>query len=286
MAKKESEVVALQRPQKPRRRFRWGLLLFGMLVLLVLGGLIYLLQYRIAGWFEAAPTIAPTPLGESTPGVLYYSDFEDPAAGSDWEIFNDGFIRSEIEEGRLVVGVNALVDTGAWSGLGYTFDDFVLDVDAAKLEGPDDNGMLVVFRAIDKENYNRFDISSDGYYSVSKVREGAPTIVSGWNLSPAIQVGGANNHIHMTAIGDSFRFEVNNVPLMLCVSTDADVKPIWDPNNADQCLGGVLVDTWQDSDLPSGRIGLGAQGIVGFDGETTTMAVATIGFDNLTIKAP
>jgi hypothetical protein len=248
--------------------------------------MIYLFQYKIAGLFEAAPTLAPTPSGGGTPGVLYYSDFEDPAAVSDWEIFNDGFIWSEVSEGRLVVGVNALVDTGAWSGLGYTFESFVLDVDAAKLDGPDDNGMIIVFRLIDTENYNRFDISSDGYYSLSKVREGTPTVISEWNASPAIQTGGANNHIRLTATGDTFRFEVNNTLLKLCVSADADVQPLWDPNTPDQCLGGVLVDTWQDSDLPSGRIGLGAQGFVGFDGETTTSAVATIGFDNLIVKAP
>ncbi|MBN1310164.1 MAG: hypothetical protein JXB30_02015 [Anaerolineae bacterium] len=286
MAKKESEVVTLQRPRKPRRRFRWGFVILGVLALFVIGGLIFLFQYRIAALFEPAPTVPPTPPGGSTPGVLYYSDFENPDAASDWEIFDDGFIWSEIGDGRLVVGVNALVDTGAWSGLGYTFDDFVLDVDAAKLDGPDDNSMIIVFRLTDKENYNRFDVSSDGYYSLSKVREGSPTIVSEWNLSPAIQTGGANNHIRLTAIGNAFRFEVNDTVLMLCVSVGDDVQPLWDPNNPDQCLGGGLVDTWQDSDLPSGRIGLGAQGYVGFDGESTTMATATIGFDNLVVKEP
>ncbi|MBN1430526.1 MAG: hypothetical protein JXB07_19300 [Anaerolineae bacterium] len=286
MTKKESEVVALQRPHKPRRRFRWWLLILGVLTLVLLGGLGYLFQYRIADWFKPVPTLAPTPSGGGAPGVLYSSDFEDPDVVSDWEIFKDGFIRSEITEGRLVVGVNALADTGAWSGLGYTFDDFVLDVDATKLEGPDDNGIIIVFRAANKENYNRFDISSDGYYSVSKMREGIQMTVSGWNISSAIQTGGANNHIRLTAIGDTFRFEVNGVQLKLCTTTGVDVKPLWDRNNPDQCLGGDLVDAWQDSDLPGGRIGLGAQGIVGSDGESTTSAVATIGFDNLVIKSP
>jgi hypothetical protein len=285
MAKKEPEVVALQRPQKPPRRFRWGLAVLVLLVLVVLGGLIYLLQYRIADLFEASATLPPTASGGGgTPGVLYFTNFDAPSA--DWEMFNDGFISSEIKDGQLVVGVNALTDTGAWSGLGYTFDDFVLDVDAAKLDGPDDNGMIVVFRLVDKQNYNRFDVSSDGYYSLSKVREGVPMVISEWNASPAIQVGGASNHIHLTAIGDTFRFEVNGTQLMLCTPTDTATKPLWDPNNPDQCLGGALVDVWQNADLTRGRIGLGAQGFVGFDGENTTSAVATIGFDNLVIKMP
>lgn len=286
MAKKEPEVVALQRPERPQRKRRWWLLIPLVLLLLVIGGLVYILQYRIAGIFEAAPTLPPTPPGASTPGVLYYTDFEDGAVAADWDIFKDGFISSEIKEGRLVVDVNALVDTPAWSGLHYTFSDFVLDVDAAKLAGPDDNGIIVIFRLVDQSNYNRFDISSDGYYSLSKVREGVPTAISDWNVSPAIQTGGATNHIRLTAVGNTFRFEVNGTPMVLCTATDPAVQPLWDPNNPDQCLGGVVVDAWQDADLPQGRIGLGAQGIVGFDGQNTTSALATIGFDNLVVKVP
>lgn len=283
MAKKEPEVVALQRPEKPQRRRRWWLLIPLLLALIIIGGLFYVLQYRIEAMFEAAPTLPPTPPSVSTPGVLYFTDFENPDAAADWDIFKDGFISSEIKDGQLVVDVNALVDTPAWSGLHYTFGDFVLDVDAAKLAGPDDNAIMVVFRLVDPDNHNRFYISSDGYYSLTRVRDGVPTLVSDWNASPAIQTGGATNHIRLTAVGNSFRFEVNGTPMRLCTTDQPGVQPLWDPNNPGQCLGGVVVDTWQDADLAQGRIGLGAQGYVGVD---TQGALATIGFDNLVVKVP
>jgi hypothetical protein len=49
-----------------------------------------------------------------------------------------------------------------------------------------------------------------------------------------------------------------------------------------------VVESWQNADLPEGRIGLGAQAFTGFDVDTgmSTMAEATIGFDNLVIAAP
>lgn len=283
MAKKEPAVVALQRPERPQRRRRWWLLIPLLLVLIVIGGLFYVFQYRIAGMFEAAPTLPPTPPSAGTPGVLYYTDFETPDVAADWDIFDDSRISAEIKDGRLVVDINALVDTPAWSGLHYTFTDFVLDVDATKLAGPDDNAIMIVFRLVDANNHNRFDISSDGYYSLTRVREGVPILVSDWNTSPAIQMGEATNHIRLTAMGDTFRFEVNGTPMLLCTTTEPGVRPLWDLRNPDQCVGGVVADTWQDADLPQGRIGLGAQGYVGVDDQG---ALATIGFDNLVVKVP
>jgi len=76
MAKKEPDIVALQRPERPQRKRPWWLLIPVVLVLIVAGGLLYVLQYRIADVFQGAPTLPPTPPGVGTPGVLYYTDFE------------------------------------------------------------------------------------------------------------------------------------------------------------------------------------------------------------------
>lgn len=284
MAKKESDLVALQRPEKPQRKRRWWLLIPVVLIVIAAGFAIYLLQYRIADALQGAPTLPPTPPSVGTPGVIYYTDFDTPAVASDWDIFKDGFISSQIKDGQLIIDINALVDTPAWSGLHYTFDDFVLDVDAAKLAGPDDNAIMVVFRLVDPDNHNRFYISSDGYYSLTRVRGGVATVVSEFARSPAIQIGSATNHIRITAQGSSFRFEVNGTPLMLCTTSDPNVGPLWNnPDQPTECLGGTIADSWQNDDLSKGRIGLGAQGYVGLDSQG---ALATIGFDNLVVKAP
>ncbi len=286
MAKKQSDAVTLQRGEKVRqRRFPWWVIPVG-LVVIIGGGLAYIFQGKIREVTMPRATLPPeiSPAGQGgTPGLLYQAAFDDPGAAKDWEIFNDGRISAAFKDGLLVVGVNALTDTGTWSGLNYTFQDFVLDVDATKIAGRDDNGIIVVFRLTDKENYNRFDISSDGFYSLSIARKGIRRTVSDFNASQDIQKGNALNHIRIMAKGDTFKFEVNGTPLMLCWSTDPNIQPLWDPNNPGKCLGGTLTDTWQNGDIPKGKIGLGAQGIPGPNGEP---AATTIAFDNLVIKSP
>jgi hypothetical protein len=89
----------------------------------------------------------------------------------------------------------------------------------------------------------------------------------------------------VTAVGDAFTFEVNGARVSLCVANATAAIGTWDSAAPNGCQGD-LIDTWRDPDLMRGKIGLGAQGYVGFDGESSTPAVATIGFDNLVIRTP
>ncbi len=288
MTKKPAEPVGLQRGAGRRRRIPWPVFVL-IPGLLIAAALVWVFQGRIAELLERPATLPPPPPGEGSTGtgILYQTDFSD-AAAADWEpAFDDGSVSAAVAGGQLLVDVNALTDTGTWLAMNFTYADFVLEVDATKLGGSDDNGIIVLFRLVDDGNYNRFDISSDGYYSVSRARGGQPLLVSDWNASPAILTGAATNHIRITAIGSTFRFEVNGTPLLLCTSSDPGIQPIWDASAAEPtCLGGQVTDVWQDADLMQGKIGLGAQGFVGFDGQNSTPALATIGFDNLIIRAP
>ncbi len=284
-----------RQPNEPeRRRARWWVIPLIVIALALVLAFLWVFRFRIQRAFEPAPTLPPPPPaaaeageaagsegGGEAGGVLYQTAFDDPAGGEDWELFDDGIVAARIEEGLLVAEVGAITDQGTWSGLNYTFEDFVLDVDAVKLGGPDNNGIIVIFRLVDNENYNRFDISSDGYYRLIAVRDGVQRVVSGdWAFSPAILTGDATNHLRVEAAGDTFRFAVNGEPLRLCISEDEDTQPI---PMEDECLGGEYVMEWTNGDLMRGKIGLGAQGFTGFDGEQATPAEATIGFDNLVI---
>lgn len=294
---KQNERIALDRGGERQRRLKWWMVPAVLLVLGVLIGGGWLFRPRIERLFEAEATLPPPPptrtpsaAGESggeeaapaSDGTLYAVDFDTPPY-DEWETGSDGVLTAEMRDGMLVYAVHAVVDEGGWSGLNFTFEDFVLDVDATKLAGPDDNGIIVVFRLTDEENYNRFDISSDGYYALSIVRDGLPRAISDWAASDAIQQGEATNHLTVTAIGETFSFAVNGQTLRLCVSDDPDSRPVPMP---DECLGGEYVDAWTNGDLARGKIGLGAQGFVGFDGEESTLAEATIGFDNVVIGEP
>lgn len=270
-----------------RRRSRWWIIPL-ILVVLLAAAVGWVFRFRIARVFEAAPTAPPTLAVSSSgsggegAGLLYETGF-DEGAEADWELFDDGIISASVEDKRLVVEVDSLVDAGGYSGLNYTFGDFVLEVDATKLAGPDNNAMFVVFRLTDAQNYNRFDISSDGYYSLNKVRDGVQTTVSDWMALPAIRTGDETNRIRVEARGDTFRFAINGEALLLCISYEPGVQPI--PMDG-ECNGGEMDEEWVDANLPQGKIGLGVQGYTGFDGEQTTPAQATAAFDDVVIAAP
>ncbi len=278
-------------PLPVRRRTLWWIASLALILVLAGAALVWLFRPRLERAFERPPTLPPPPptsSGGSAGGVenlLYATDFDDPQQTADWELYNDGIIAAQIADGMLVVSVNALEDKGAWSGLNYTFEDFVLEVDARKLAGPDNNGIVVIFRLTDAANYNRFEISSDGYYRLSMVRGGVSRIVSDYNSSSAILTGESTNHITLRAVGDAFTFAVNGQPLALCVSADPAVQPLWDIASG-ACLGGEVTDVWRNADLPRGRVGLGVQGFAVFDGENLTPAQATVGFDNVVITRP
>ena len=241
----------------PRRRIRWWLVVLIIILLLIGGILAWVFQFQIRealdGIFAPPTETLPPPPGEeedSGSDILYQTGFDEEDVQAEWEAFDDGTISAAISEGQLIVEVSALADTGAWSAMNFAFDNFVLDVEASKVAGPDDNGVFVVFRMEDRENYYRFDVSSDGFYSLFKTRGGVPEIVSDFAPSDAIVTGSGLNRIRIIAEGDTFRFLVNDTPLPLCVNSDPAVQPIplYQDGTLD-CLGGELVDSWQDSDL-------------------------------------
>lgn len=289
MADPANEIPDAPPARRTGRRIAW--IVAALVVALFLGGLAWVFRLRLQRAFEPAPTLPPTldapPAGGEAQaageGVLYATDFDDEAALADWELYDDGVIAARAADGQLVVSVNAPADEGAWSGLNYTLDDFVLEVDAAKVDGPDTSNTMVVFRLTDADNYNRFDVSADGYYMLSKVRDGAPTVVSDWIASPAIATGDGTNHLRIEALGDTFRFSVNGELLTLCVSEDGDVQPL--PYEG-ECRGGAFSTEWHDDDLPQGRIGLGVQGYAVYNVDSVEPAQAAVAFDDLTISAP
>lgn len=286
MAKKD-EQVALNRGGEPGKNRRWPLVLGVILLVGVIGVAAWLFAPRYMQMFEPEATQPPT-LDAGTSGqVIYQTSFDTIAAFEDWQLFDGGSISAAAGDGQLVVTVNALEDTGTWSGSNFTLDDFVLAVAAEKLDGADDNGISVIFRLHDENNFNRFDISSDGFYSLTAVRDGVAMVVSDWRRSPVIQQGNTVNQLRVMAQGDTFVFEVNGTQMPLCISDDPAVGALWDPT-ADEptCLGGEVTDSWVNGDLASGRVGLGAQGFTGFDGETSTAAYAVIAFDEVVITTP
>lgn len=293
MAKKQSETVGLDRGSPARRRgIPWWVIALIVVVVAVGGLLTYTFWYKLPDIIPVdSSTPFPTPPGQAVDngsGILYEANFETDVS-ADWEgLFDTGTVRTRFESGSLIVTVSSLSDEGSWLAMNFGFEDYVIDVDATKIAGPDDQSAIILFRVQDKNNYYRFDLNFDGYYSLSKAVAGELKELSQFNKTEAITVGSVTNHVQIWAVGDVFRFFVNGTQLPMCVSTDPAVQPIWDTSTTPTgCVGGQVVQEWTDSTFKQGKIGLGAQGLVGVDAEgNLTNADATIGFDNLIIKTP
>lgn len=184
------------------------------------------------------------------PGDLLFQDgFSDPSSGWDRVRSPEGMTDYENDRYRILVNTP---NADYWSNPGLYFGDVVIDVDAGKDGGPDDNDFGILCRYQDTKNFYFLIISSDGYYGIGIVRDGQQTLLQPPQMyhSEAIIPGGAANHIKATCQGSRLALEVN----------------------------GDLIAEASDSTFADGDIGL----IVGsFD-----LPGVDIWFDNLMVRNP
>lgn len=133
-------------------------------------------------------------------------------------------------------------------------DDLRIEVDTRKIGGSENNGMGVMCRQQDEDNYYWLAISSDGYAVIKKVVNGNSTILSSrdgnWTPVDGIHSGSQVNHITAVCSGQTLSLYAN----------------------------GVLVASTIDSSFSSGHAGLVA---VSYD-----EAGADILFDNFYVYQP
>jgi hypothetical protein len=133
------------------------------------------------------------------------------------------------------------------------YADFVMDVDATQVSGPDNNIYGVIFRyGLDAKEFYTFLISGDGFYvfTVDGVDREEPEILVDWIESSAINKGAQTNRIKVIAVGGNMKYYVN-----------------------DQLLGEV-----QDTRFTTGTVGF-------FTGSLEEGGVQ-VSFDNLKISRP
>ena len=97
--------------------------------------------------FTAAACQLPAP-PESTPepsDVLFQDDFSDPSSGWDRVVTETG--ETDYMDGVYRIYANQ-PGTDIWATPGLHFTDVRIEVDAAKVGGPDDNDFGVICRAV------------------------------------------------------------------------------------------------------------------------------------------
>jgi len=161
---------------------------------------------------------APTPVPQSGE-ILFYDDFTNSSTG--WDRFTSAEGTMDYDGSGYRFLVNAL-QANFWSTPEKSFKDVRVEVDVAKLSGPDENRIGLLCRFVD-DNYYFFMVSSDGYYTIGKYIGGTATQLgqSEMQYNEAIHQGLAVNHLRADCTGSTLIFFVNGAPV--AKAEDADL---------------------------------------------------------------
>jgi hypothetical protein len=193
---------------------------------------------------------SPTPLPSPTPSIILFTDSE---FTNSCALDSTKDVERFVENGQFHMRVLTPLFVAWTKCTQVEFSDFILDVDATQISGPDNNSYGVIFRyGLDAKEFYTFLISGDGFYvfTVDGADRDEPELLVDWTELPAINKGAQTNHIKVIAVGENMKYYVN-----------------------DQILGEV-----QDA-----RFGTG---VVGFFAGSLDEGGVQVSFDNLVISQP
>ena len=152
-------------------------------------------------------------LGQTAPAAvtLFYEDFETPT--SSWAEKSDENREQGYLDGVYFISVTAS-DWIAWDTPGYNFDDFSLQVDTLQSSGDAGNAHGVLFRYVDGDNFYRFAITGDGFFSLFKQEKGEWEAIIDWRESVYINPAGELNHLGVFCRGDQISLYTNGQELV------------------------------------------------------------------------
>ncbi len=157
----------------------------------------------------------------AAPGTTLFSDdFSDRYSG--WGSRAQGGAKVEYDKGGLRIQVGEK-QHDSWSVAGKNFKDVQIEVDATRLDGPEDNVFGIVCRYLDQDNFYMLIVTSDGYYGIARVKDGEYSMIGSDQLQytgSAIHRGAASNHLRADCVGSTLRLYANGQVLMEAQDTD------------------------------------------------------------------
>ena len=175
------------------------------------------------------PTITPTPTPVLLPGkVLLQDNLSSNQNGWSETGFEERFFFQDGKFHISLLGTRVYDNPGsAKERKGPIVQDFVLEVDATLVDGPDANVYGVVFRK-ETEAFYSFELAGNGRFRFRRSEAKFITLID-WTPHPAILTGKRTNAIRIVAQGDRFTFYVNNTLVATAndkVLTEGDFGPI------------------------------------------------------------
>ncbi|MGD8402976.1 MAG: hypothetical protein PVJ21_04910 [Anaerolineales bacterium] len=183
-----------------------------ILTVLVLALVSMACQYSLPFVASPSPSLQPDE-------ILFYDDFTNSSTG--WERFTSAEGTMDYDGNGYRFLVNAL-QANFWSTPGKSFKDVRMEVDVAKLSGPDENRIGLLCRFVEN-NYYFFMVSSDGYYTIGKYINGNAVQLgqSEMQYNESIHTGLAINHLRADCNGNTLVFFVNGI--QVAEAEDADL---------------------------------------------------------------
>jgi hypothetical protein len=139
----------------------------------------------------------------AAPGeAMFQDDFSSPWSG--WASTPAPGSVTTFEDGVMRVAI--LGDTTSVISVpGLDFGDVRIEADTLKLGGTDVNRIGLVCRYADPQNYYFFIVSTDGFYGLGKVTDGAASLLGMTEMqrSEVVQPQGGVNHLRADCIGES-----------------------------------------------------------------------------------
>lgn len=99
-----------------------------------------------------------------------------------------------------------------WASPGRRFDDLVVEAYARLVSGSPEGHFGLLCRYRNPADFYYFAVTDDGYYAILRVQDGVAEVLTGAGFlpSPAIQTGGAVNHIRALCQGEQLILTVND----------------------------------------------------------------------------
>lgn len=183
------------------------------------------------------------------PKILFQDDFS--RKGNDWLQLRDEDGITDYDQDGYRIKVDK-AEWIFWSNPGLSLTNVKIDVDATKIGGPEENEFGVICRYVDENNFYFFSVTSDGFFSVTKLINGEYEFIGmeEFGATDAVNAGNTLNHLTGECNGNVLRFWVN----------------------------GTLLAETQDDTFTEGDVGL----IAG----TTDISGTDVLFDNFVVTEP
>mgnify|MGYP001407001492 CR=1 FL=1 len=159
----------------------------------------------------SGPTVEP-PVPASG-SILFQDDFSDPSTGWDRATEENGGGVVDYDSGVYRIAVNT-AEYIYFATPGRNFSDVRIEVDSAKIGGPDSNraGLICRYQVVDKKpHFYFFIVTSDGFFAIGRTDDTLSTLLGQSEMaqSPNIKTGLAINHLRADCIGSTLSFYVN-----------------------------------------------------------------------------